>query len=503
MPQLKTARPGLEALGPRELLSATPLQMAATLTHSAEHYRRFVAVAYQSYLDRRPDAAGLTGWVRAMQSGLPDERLESSFIGSVEYIKHHGGAGAGWVRGMYRDLLRRAPARSEVDGWVGALRRGATPGQVADGIAASTERDGLRVRGAYSGYLGRPASQAEVDAWVNAFGQGVSQDDLIAVMVSSPEYFNRAGGQYDVALWLTSAYRTVLGRMPSQGEVAALAGQSLRVVGSAGRSGLYFADANNQVYRLAGTAGQYLGQGAVAPDGSFWFHGGPPGTAARVYRAAGGRVAAQSGTWTDLLGVSADGKVWVVNGARVATGNGRSWRLETSPVSRAIARGAGIGARVVQFAQQHIGGTAPAGSRGECTDVVIAALQAAGAKTTLDFGVGGPNADYVWGYPVADRKRVGASASALQPVRAGDVIQFRDVTLVSKVVRADRRTWTFTSTLSHHTVIIEAVLGPGRYRILEQNWLGGAPEGRVVRRSEINLNDVTRGRYWIYQPVAL
>jgi hypothetical protein len=212
---------------------------------------------------------------------------------------------------------------------------------------------------------------------------------------------------------------------------------------------------------------------------------------------------AQSGTWTDLLGVSADGKVWVVNGARVASGNGRSWRTETSPASRALEKGAGLGARVVEYARQYIGMTAPPGSRGGCTDLVIAALRAAGAKTTLDYGVAGPNADYIWGYPVADRKRGGTGASAaLRPVRPGDVIQYRDVTLVSKVPGPDGRLWTFTSSMTHHTAIIEAVLGPGRYRVLEQNWMGGAPEGRVVRRAEVNLNDVTKGRYRIYQPVA-
>jgi hypothetical protein len=192
-------------------------RVASAITHSAEYYTDFVTHAYQAYLGRSPEAAGLAGWVAAMQNGLSDEWLEAGFIGSTEYINNHGGPGAGWVTGMYQDLLGRTPSQAEVDGWVYALNHGVSPQQVAYGFAASVEREGIRVRDDYFTYLGRTPSQAEVDGWVYAFEHGVSNEDVMAGFVGSREYYLDHGGT--VGQWLSSAYQSVLGRRPSSDEM--------------------------------------------------------------------------------------------------------------------------------------------------------------------------------------------------------------------------------------------------------------------------------------------
>ena len=61
-------------------------QVAGFLTHSAESYRFFIQTAYQNYLGRGPDNAGIAYWVGRMQRGFTDEALEASFIGSPEYL---------------------------------------------------------------------------------------------------------------------------------------------------------------------------------------------------------------------------------------------------------------------------------------------------------------------------------------------------------------------------------------------------------------------------------
>jgi hypothetical protein len=169
----------------------TRQQFASSLTHSAEYYSNFITHAYQTYLGRLPDQAGLKTWVQAMQNGLSDEHLEAGFIGSPEYIAKHGGAGAGWVTGMYQDLLGRTPSQDEVNEWVKALEQGVTTQQVAYGFAASAERETMRVQNDYQTYLGRSASPSEVKTWVNAFLQGVSNEDVIAGFVGSDEYFGK------------------------------------------------------------------------------------------------------------------------------------------------------------------------------------------------------------------------------------------------------------------------------------------------------------------------
>jgi hypothetical protein len=196
-------------------------QAAGLFAHSREHFTEFVVNAYLQYLGRGPDAAGLNAWVTAFTTqGLTDERLEAGFIGAPEYITNHGGRGRGWVIGMYKDLLGRTPAESEVQTWLNALAAGATEAQVAYGFAASPEREGIRVRGDYATFLGRSASDAEVNLWVNLFVTGVTNEDVVTGFVSSPEYYNSPGkGKSNKASWVFSAYTQVLFRSPTVSEV--------------------------------------------------------------------------------------------------------------------------------------------------------------------------------------------------------------------------------------------------------------------------------------------
>jgi hypothetical protein len=60
------------------------------------------------------------------------------------------------VVGLYRDLLGRTPAESEINGWLRALAQGATGAAVAYGFAASPER--ISLRNEFSAFVNRPTS---------------------------------------------------------------------------------------------------------------------------------------------------------------------------------------------------------------------------------------------------------------------------------------------------------------------------------------------------------
>jgi hypothetical protein len=135
-------------------------QVAHDLTHSAEYYTGVITAAYDRYLGRPSDAGGLASWLAQMQNGLTDEHLEAGFIGSGEYIQSHGGAGAGWVRGMYEDLLGRTPSQAEVNSWLQVLASGESTIEVAYGFAASGEREGNR---APAGGAGKPLERGLVN----------------------------------------------------------------------------------------------------------------------------------------------------------------------------------------------------------------------------------------------------------------------------------------------------------------------------------------------------
>lgn len=200
--------------------AANLVAAAHVFTHSPENYGGFITQAYQRYLGRNPEPAGLDGWIRRMQQGLTDEQLEANFIGSAEYIANHGGTGAAWVMGLYKDLLGRAPDPAGLRAWLDRLSAGTQPYDIAFGFAASAEREGIRVREDYVTFLGRGPIRAEVDGWVTRFLQGASNEDVVAGFVGSHEYFyNPAKGKGTRADWVRSAYRDVLHRAPSAGEV--------------------------------------------------------------------------------------------------------------------------------------------------------------------------------------------------------------------------------------------------------------------------------------------
>jgi Tol biopolymer transport system component len=199
------------------------LDAANAFARSREHYTQFVTGEYRQFLKREPDPVGLQAWVDGMLAGLySDERVEASFLNSVEYVTAHNGIGRDWLLGMYHDLLGRTTVGDdEVNGWLGVLAGGTAATDVAYGFASSQERETERVLFNYKTYLGRPNPGAdEVAGWVNAFLSGLTNESMVAGFVGSPEYWkNPQKGQSDAATWVGQAYRDVLFRSASPGEI--------------------------------------------------------------------------------------------------------------------------------------------------------------------------------------------------------------------------------------------------------------------------------------------
>jgi hypothetical protein len=123
--------------------------------------------------------------------------------------------------------------------------------------------------------------------------------------------------------------------------------------------------------------------------------------------------------------------------------------------------------RVKNFALTNIGRSF---GRGECTDLVDAALAAAKAK---------PGVNYVWG----------AGPVALQDAVPGQIIQFWNARFKSP----DGNSWWAAS---KHSAIIVAVKGP-RLTLVEQNVNGV----RSTVKKEYDLSWPHEGRFIIYSPM--
>jgi hypothetical protein len=158
------------------------------------------------------------------------------------------GPNANYVRALYTDFLGRSASTTEVQGWVTVLTSAGRAG-VADGIAASAEGLTQVVDGFYVKLLGRQAVGGEASGWVSFLEQGATQEQVMAGIVSSPEFASHAnalvGGSNPDANFVQALYQVLLGRTGSTGEVAGWMG----VLGSMGRYGVASDFLSSQEFR--------------------------------------------------------------------------------------------------------------------------------------------------------------------------------------------------------------------------------------------------------------
>ncbi|MDQ5841513.1 MAG: DUF4214 domain-containing protein, partial [Chloroflexota bacterium] len=203
-----------------KLDSGTPrVAVANAITSSPEYRSKLIAGSYAKYLGRTPDPTGLSGWLAAMNRGITISQMESGFIASNEYYAKAGATNAAWVGKLYSDVLGRTAPSAEVAKWTAQLNAGtASRTKVAMGFLLSTERLSTVVNGYYVQLLGRALDPSGQATWVRILQAGGRNEAIIGSIVSSTEYFIKAGSTNSG--WVTALYRDVLnGRTPSLAEV--------------------------------------------------------------------------------------------------------------------------------------------------------------------------------------------------------------------------------------------------------------------------------------------
>lgn len=131
--------------------------------------------------------------------------------------------------------------------------------------------------------------------------------------------------------------------------------------------------------------------------------------------------------------------------------------------------------KVLSFVGTVLGTTV---GRGECWDL---------AQQALDINLADWTRPTSFGRPLNPDK---------DEIKAGDIIQFRSVKTTEHLPDGGTRWETLGA--PDHTAVIYRVLGKKRYTLAHQN-IGGK---RTVMTSNINLANVTGGKYRIYRPVA-
>ena len=128
---------------------------------------------------------------------------------------------SGFVTGLYRDVLLRLDAPSEVESTylVDQLASGNVDRvQAATAFLNASERHEVQVDFLYRETLGRVAVELESKHWVGVLDSGVPIDEVTATFLGSAEY--RAAHGPDNTDFVQALYRDALGRTASTDEVA-------------------------------------------------------------------------------------------------------------------------------------------------------------------------------------------------------------------------------------------------------------------------------------------
>lgn len=140
--------------------------------------------------------------------------------------------------------------------------------QVANAFTHSDEYFSHLVTLDYADLLHRTPSLAEVSSWVGLLKNGLTDEQLLAGFVSSPEYYAQSGNTDQG--WLDALYHDVLGRNPdAAGEAAWLK----TVAAGTNRFSVAYAFAASVEHEnivVLGDYQRYLGRTATAPEVTGW-----------------------------------------------------------------------------------------------------------------------------------------------------------------------------------------------------------------------------------------
>jgi hypothetical protein len=170
---------------------ASATSVVSGIEGSTEYLTDQVAALYRRYLNRSPEASGEQYWLNILLQGDTLEQVAEGIVSSPEYFQGHGGTDAGYVLGLYNQVLGRSPSTSELNGWVSALQAGESRLSVAVGFLTSTEYRTDLVETDYALYLGRAAEPSGLAYWVAALQAGATDQAVLAGVLGSPEGFGK------------------------------------------------------------------------------------------------------------------------------------------------------------------------------------------------------------------------------------------------------------------------------------------------------------------------
>jgi hypothetical protein len=191
--------------------------VATELLGSNEYRSNLVASYYVSFLARTGSAAEIAAWVTNIANGMRDETVINFFVSSLEYFQNPslgGDTNLTWLTSLYTNakILNRAPDTAGLNFNLNALLNGYAAQRQAESavLLSSNEYRTNLVKGWYQKYLGRAADAGGLAGNVALLAAGATDEQVIAGLVGSAEYFSKNGGTNST--FVAATFRDILGR---------------------------------------------------------------------------------------------------------------------------------------------------------------------------------------------------------------------------------------------------------------------------------------------------
>ncbi|WZO98797.1 S8 family serine peptidase [Isosphaeraceae bacterium EP7] len=163
------------------------------------------------------DGTSVGGVLNLQVGASSDDDVRASIYASDEYLAKHGGTTAGFLTGLYSDLMGRTPDAAGLAYFTGLIAGGASRVDVARWMMGSAEALVTKVARWYQSDLGRIASllNLKADTGVLAYAHtliaGTAGDALVRTWIlGSSEFLNRSGKTN--AGYVSALYQDLLGR---------------------------------------------------------------------------------------------------------------------------------------------------------------------------------------------------------------------------------------------------------------------------------------------------
>jgi uncharacterized protein YkwD len=195
--------------------------------------------------------------VTASGGGLAAPITRTVAVGTQNVRLNFSQGEDGFIRSLYQVILGRSAGDGEVAAWEAVMQGPSGPAAVVSGIQHSIEANTRLVDGWYVTYLGRQAVNGEEQGWVVALCQGVSEEQVLAGILGSQEFYRHTArlapaGTSDQS-YIESLYALLLHRTPSAGEMA----DWLPALAAAGRDAVAASFLHSAEFRAGMIAGYY------------------------------------------------------------------------------------------------------------------------------------------------------------------------------------------------------------------------------------------------------